>query len=71
MLEIERQRELGKEVVFRGHAAFAKPEIYEAQEERGVKYAIRYCYETRLDSDEKSFQFSPPFSKATGATASP
>ena len=39
--EIERQQELGKEVVFRADAAFAKPEIYEAMEERGVKYAIR------------------------------
>ena len=35
--EIERQQELGKEVVFRADAAFAKPEIYEALEERGVK----------------------------------
>jgi hypothetical protein len=39
--EIERQQERGKEVVFRADAAFAKPEIYEALEERGVKYAIR------------------------------
>jgi len=39
--EIERQQELGKELVFRADAAFAKPEIYEALEERGVKYAIR------------------------------
>ena len=39
--EIERQQELGKEVVFRADAAFAKPEIYETLEERGVKYAIR------------------------------
>src|SRR5713226_6623191 len=39
--EIERQHRLGKEVVFRADAAFAKPEIYEALEERGVKYAIR------------------------------
>jgi len=39
--EIERQQELGKEVVFRADAAFAKPEIYEALEERGVKHAIR------------------------------
>jgi hypothetical protein len=30
--EIERQLELGKEVVFRADAAFAKPEIYEALE---------------------------------------
>lgn len=37
--EIEPQQELGKEVVFRAYAAFAKPEIYEALEERGVKYA--------------------------------
>ena len=39
--EIERQQEVGKEVVFRADAAFAKPEIYEALEERGVRYAIR------------------------------
>jgi len=32
---------MGKEVVFRADAAFAKPEIYEAMVERGVKYAIR------------------------------
>ena len=31
----------GKEVAFRGDAAFAKPEIYEALEAREVKYAIR------------------------------
>ena len=28
-------------MVFRGDAAFAKPELYEALEERDVKYAIR------------------------------
>jgi len=39
--EIERQQTLGKEVVFRGDAAFAKPEIYEALEQRDVKYVIR------------------------------
>src|SRR5450759_3617381 len=39
--EIERQQTLGKEVVFRADAAFAKPELYEALEERDVKYAIR------------------------------
>jgi hypothetical protein len=39
--EIERQQQVGKEVWFRADAAFAKPEIYEALEERGVKYAIR------------------------------
>jgi hypothetical protein len=39
--EIERQQAQGKEVVFRADAAFAKPELYEALEERRVKYAIR------------------------------
>src|SRR6266446_1729483 len=39
--EIERQQAQGKEVAFRGDAAFAKPELYEALEEREVKYAIR------------------------------
>jgi hypothetical protein len=39
--EIARQQQQGKEVVFRADAAFAKPEIYEALEERDVKYAIR------------------------------
>jgi hypothetical protein len=36
-----RQQKQGKDVVFRADAAFAKPEIYEALEERGRKYAIR------------------------------
>ena len=39
--EIERQQQQGKEVVFRADAAFAKPELYAALEEREVKYAIR------------------------------
>src|ERR1035437_4466767 len=39
--EIERQQELGKEVVFRADAAFTKPEIYEEVEERGAKYVLR------------------------------
>jgi len=49
--EIERQQELGKEVVFRADAAFAKPEIYEALEERGVKYAIRMPANDNLERD--------------------
>jgi len=36
-----RQQREGQEVVFRAEAAFAKPEICEALEERGVNYAIR------------------------------
>ena len=39
--EIEQQQAQGKEVVFRGDAAFAKPELYEALKERDVKYAVR------------------------------
>jgi hypothetical protein len=39
--EIQRQQKQSKQVVFRADAAFAKPELYEALEERDVKYAIR------------------------------
>ena len=49
--EIERQQKLGREVVFRADAAFAKPEIYEALEERGVKYAIRIPANDSLERD--------------------
>jgi hypothetical protein len=49
--EIERQQKLGKEVVFRADAAFAKPEIYEALEERGVKYTIRIPANDSLERD--------------------
>jgi hypothetical protein len=49
--EIERRQKLGKEVVFRADAAFAKPEIYEALEERGAKYAIRIPANGNLERD--------------------
>jgi hypothetical protein len=49
--EIERQQKQGKEAVFRADAAFAKPEIYEALEERGVKYAIRIPSNDSLERD--------------------
>lgn len=39
--EIERQQNPGREVICRADAAFAKPEVNEALEERGLKYAIR------------------------------
>jgi len=39
--EIERQQKYGKEMVVRADAGFAKPELYEALEARGVPYAIR------------------------------
>ena len=38
-------------MVFRADAAFAKPEIYEALEERGVKYAIRIPANENLQRD--------------------
>ena len=37
--------------MFRADAAFAKPEIYEALEERGVKYAIRIPANENLQRD--------------------
>jgi hypothetical protein len=49
--EIERQQKQGKEVVLRADAAFAKPEIYEALENRGVKYAIRIPSNDSLERD--------------------
>jgi Transposase DDE domain group 1 len=49
--EIERQQAEGKEVAFRADAAFAKPEIYEALEEHGVKYAIRIPANENLERD--------------------
>jgi hypothetical protein len=49
--EIDRQQKLGKEVVFRADAAFAKPEIYETLEERSVKYAIRIPSNDSLERD--------------------
>ena len=49
--EIERQQRMGKEIAFRADAAFAKPEIYEALEERGVKYAIRIPSNDNLERD--------------------
>src|ERR1035437_2025107 len=49
--EIERQQKLGKEGVFRADAACAKPEIYEALEERGAKYAIRTPANGNLERD--------------------
>jgi hypothetical protein len=51
LAEIERQQEHGKEVVVRADAAFAKPEIYEALEERDVNYAIRIPANDNLERD--------------------
>ena len=57
--EIERQQKLGTEVVFRADAAFAKPEIYEALEEREVKYAIRIPANDSLQRDIEELRTRP------------
>ena len=57
--EIERQQKLGNEVVFRADAAFAKPEIYEALEKRGVKYAIRIPANDSLERDTAELLTQP------------
>jgi hypothetical protein len=57
LTEIERQ---GKEVAFRADAAFAKPEIYEALEERGVVYAIRIPANDSLEWKIVEILFRPP-----------
>ncbi|MGH9770667.1 MAG: transposase [Candidatus Acidiferrales bacterium] len=49
--EIERQQAEGKEVAFRTDAAVAKPEIYEAREECGVKYAVPIPANDSLERD--------------------
>lgn len=51
LTEIEWQQKQGKQVVFRADAAFAKPELYEALEEGGVKYAIRIPSNDNLERD--------------------
>ena len=58
--EIERQQAAGKQVAFRGDAAFAKPEVYEAAEERGVQYAIRIPANKSLELEIEDILFRPP-----------
>ena len=58
--EIERQQAAGTRVAFRAEAAFAKPEIYEAMEERGVDYAIRVPANASLEWEIADLLFRPP-----------
>ena len=58
--EIERQQAAGKQVTFRGDAAFAKPEIYEFSEEHGVQYAIRIPANKSLELAIEDILFRPP-----------
>ena len=45
---------------FRGDAAFAKPEVYESSEERGVQYAIRIPANKSLELEIEGILFRPP-----------
>jgi hypothetical protein len=47
--EINWQQAQGREVVSRGDAAFARPEVYEAHEARQAKYAIRLPANANLE----------------------
>jgi hypothetical protein len=58
--EIERQQAEGKLVAFRADAAFAKPEIYDALETRGVDYAIRIPANKSLELEIEDIVFRPP-----------
>ena len=58
--EIERQQGEGKQVTFRADAAFAKPEIYEALEDRGVDYVIRIPANKNLELEIEEILFRPP-----------
>jgi hypothetical protein len=57
--EIERQQAEGKCVAFRADAAFAKPEIYDAIEQRDVEYAIRIPANKSLELEIEDILFRP------------
>jgi len=58
--EIDCHQALGRDVAFRADAAFAKPEIYEALEQRGVKYAIRMPANETLKWEIAELRVRPP-----------
>ena len=58
--EIERQQAEGPRVAFRADAAFAKPEIYDALEQRDVDYAIRMPANKTLELEIEDILFRPP-----------
>ena len=58
--EIKRQQTEGKQVAFRADAAFAKPEIYDALEDRDVRYAIRIPAHSSLESEIEEILSRPP-----------
>ena len=58
--EIDRQQAAGTRVAFRADAAFAKPEIYDALEQRDVDYAIRMPANKNLELEIEDTLFRPP-----------
>ena len=58
--EIDRQQAVGTRVAFRADAAFAKPEIYDALEQRDVDYAIRLPANKKLELEIEDILFRPP-----------
>ena len=58
--EIDRQQAEGKRVAFRADAAFARPAIYDALEQRGVDYAIRMPANKSLELKIEELLFRPP-----------
>ena len=58
--EIERQQAEGNRVAFRADAAFAKPEICDALEQRDVDYAIRMPANKSLELEIEDIRFRPP-----------
>ena len=55
--EIEWQQVAGTRVAFRADAAFAKPEIYDALEQRDVDYALRMPSNKSLELDIEDILF--------------
>ena len=60
MPEIHRQQGAGRRVAFRADAAFARPAIYEALEQRDVDYAIRMPANKTLELAIEDILFRPP-----------
>ena len=60
MPEIARQQGAGRRVAFRADAAFARPAIYEALEQRDVDYAIRMPANKTLELAVEDILFRPP-----------
>jgi hypothetical protein len=58
--EIERRQAEDKRVAFRADAAFAKSEIYDALENRGVAYAIRMPANESLECEIAELLVRPP-----------